>query len=167
METKKKIIFFIITTLILGTIVFLIIRNTDGNPVKSEDDSNIAEKNNAVLEDIDYEKYLELRSLAHEQETYAIVIWSSTEEVSINYVNEVKGAFANRKSVVYLLDTTKLNEGDKSRVIDDVTTILKYKEPGLIIPTILVMSKGEVVYSHDGFIYKEELMENLNAKSIE
>ena len=44
---------------------------------------------------------------------------------------------------------------------------MKYKNPQIIIPTIIVMNKGEVVYSHAGLMYKEELMENLNAKSIE
>ena len=76
-------------------------------------------------------------------------------------------AFAGRKSAVYLLNIEELNEEEYSNVIDDVTKVMNYKEPQIIIPSIIVMAKGDVVYKHAGLMYKEELMENLNAKSIE
>ena len=76
-------------------------------------------------------------------------------------------AFAGRKTVVYLFDKNVLDETKFSLVIDDVTEVMKYKKPQIIVPTIIVMNKGDVVYNHAGLMYKEELMENLNAKSIE
>lgn len=163
MKTSKKIIFFILTTLILGSITYLIINNMS----KDNDDIVIDENKAATIEDIDYAKYLELRSKAHENVTYAIIIWNSTEEVSNNYLKEIKIAFENRESIVYLLDRTKLSDADFSRVIDDVTEIMKYKDPTIIIPMTIIMSKGEIIYKHTGLMYKEELIEKLNAKSIE
>ena len=44
---------------------------------------------------------------------------------------------------------------------------MKYKNPTLIVPTILVMTKGDIVYSRAGFMYMEELRDHLNAKSVE
>lgn len=163
MKTNKKIIFFILTTIILGSITYLIIRNMNkenGNEVLNENKA-------AIIEDIDYAKYLELRSKAHETETYAIIIWNSTDNVSTEYLKEIEIAFENRTSVVYLLDRSKLSDADFSRVIDDATEIMKYKAPTIIIPMTILMSKGEIVYKHTGLMYKEELIDNLNAKSIE
>ena len=167
METKKKIVFFLVTTLLLGTITFLIIRNMDNKETPEEKGDDEPAVTEAKMEEIDYEKYMELRSQAHETETYALLLWDSSQEVSTNFYKEVKGAFQNKKSVVYTLDVKGLSEEDFSRVIDDATDVMKYKTPTFVAPTIFIMSKGQIVYKHDGFIYKEELMDNLNAKSIE
>jgi len=70
MESKKKILFFIVTTLLLGTITFLIIRNTEKKAFEKENEQNKQEPQvvEAVVENINYEKYLELRSKAHDTE---------------------------------------------------------------------------------------------------
>lgn len=164
MKSGKKIIFFIVTTIILGSISFLIINNLNEDVIKDDTDDTTTI---AIIEEIDYEKYMELRSKAYDTETYAILIWNSSEEISKNYLEEVKASFENRKSVVYTIDVSKISKEDFSRIIDDVTAIMKYKEPKIIVPTTIIMSKGEVIYSHAGLIFKEELIDNLNAKSIE
>lgn len=161
---SRKVLIYILVTVILGSLIYLIIARQDAKEPIIEEEK---EKMVAITEEIEYEKYIELRSKAHEKETYAIVIYDSADDVSLEFVDEVKVAFAGRKSVVYLFDQTKLDETQFSVIIDDVTEVMKYKNPQIIIPTIIVMNKGEVVYSHAGLMYKEELMENLNAKSIE
>lgn len=164
MRISEKVIFFIITTLILGTITFLIINNLN----KENGIVDIENKSTeAIVEEIDYEKYMELRSKAHETENYAILIWNSSENVSKQYMDEIIVAFENRKSIIYTMDFNKLNREDLSRVIDDVAAIMGYQNVTIIIPTTIIMSKGEVVYSHAGLKFKEELIDNLNAKSIE
>ncbi len=169
MEGKKKILFFIVTTLLLGTMTFLIIRNTEKKEIEKEleKDSNEPEVTEAIVETISYEKYMELRSKAHDTETYAILIWNSKEEVSVNFLEEVKGAFQNRTSVVYTIDIDELSKEDYSGVIDDVTEIMSYKKPEITVPTLIVMAKGNVLYTRAGFMYKEELRDHLNAKSVE
>ena len=164
MKPSKKIIFFIVTTILLGTIIYLIIAKDDAKNLEVVEEHSIIE---AVTENIDYEKYLELRSEAHETETYAILIYDSEDEISQTFLDELKVAFTGRKSIIYMMDRKTLNEKQFSAIIDDVTDIMKYNQPEITIPTIIVMSKGKVVYKHAGLIYKEELMENLNAKSIE
>lgn len=164
MKHSTKIIFFIVTTVILGTIIYLIIAREDAKNPEIIEEPIVVE---AKTENINYEKYLELRSEAHETETYAIVIYDGEDEISQIFFEEVKVSFAGRKSVVYMLDKKELNEKQFSVIIDDVTDFMNYKQPEITIPTILVMSKGKVVYKHAGLMYKEELMENLNAKSIE
>ena len=161
---SRKILIYILVTIILGSLIYLIIARQDSEkPIIEEEKETIV----AITEEIEYEKYIELRSKSHEKETYAIVIYDSTDDVSLEFVEEVKVAFSGRKSVVYLFDKEKLDETQFSVIIDDVTEVMKYKNPQIVIPTIMVMSKGDVVYSHAGLMYKEELMENLNAKSIE
>ena len=169
MVGKKKIIFFIVTTLLLGTITFLVIRTTEKKEFQQENSNQEEEPEvkDAVIENIDYEKYLELRSKAHDTETYAILIWNSEEEVSRNFLEEVKGAFQNRTSVVYTLDIKGLSKGNYSGIIDDITAIMKYKKPELTVPTLIVMAKGDILYTRAGFMYKEELRDHLNAKSVE
>lgn len=164
MRISEKVIFFIITTLILGTITFLIINNLNDEDETVDIENKFTE---AIVEEIDYEKYMELRSKAHETESYAILIWNSSENVSKQYMNEIIVAFENRKSIIYTIDFNKLNKEDLSRVIDDVVAIMGYQNVTIIIPTTIIMSKGEVVYSHTGLKFKEELIDNLNAKSIE
>ena len=164
MKHSTKIIFFIVTTIILGTIIYLIIAKEDAKNPEIVEESTVIE---AKTEDINYEKYLELRSEAHETETYAIVIYNSEDEISQIFIEEVKVSFSGRKSIVYMLDRKDLNEKQFSVLIDDVTDVMNYKQPEITIPTIIVMSKGKVVYKHAGLMYKEELMENLNSKSIE
>ena len=164
MKHSTKIIFFIVTTIILGTIIYLIIAKEDAKNPEIIEESTVIE---AKTENINYEKYLELRSEAHETETYAIVIYNSEDEISQIFIEEVKVAFSGRKSIVYMLDRKDLNEKQFSVLIDDVTDVMNYKQPEITIPTIVVMSKGKVVYKHAGLMYKEELMENLNSKSIE
>jgi hypothetical protein len=164
MKTNRKIIFFIVTTLILGAIAYLIISKL----AEKDNNKEVEEKNTvAIVEDIDYAKYMELRSKVYENETYAILIWNSEAEVSIEYFGELKIAFENRKSKIYAIDTSKMSKEDFSRIIDDVTAIMKYESAMIIVPTTIVMSKGDIVYKHDGLKYRDELIENLNAKSIE
>lgn len=169
MEGKKKILFFIVTTILLGTIAFLIIRNTEKKEYEKNSSNEVEqpETKEAIVEAINYEKYLELRSKAHETETYAILIWHSEEEVSRNFLEQVKGAFQNRTSKVYTIDVKELSKENYSGIIDDVTAIMKYKNPELTNPTLLIMTKGNILYTHVGFMYKEELMEHLNAKGVE
>lgn len=162
---SRKVLIFILVTIILGSIIYLIIARNEAKEVEPVEEKE--ELKVAIVEDIEYEKYIELRSKAHEKETYAIVIYDKTEDVSLEFIEEVKVAFAGRKTVVYLFDKSVLDETQFSVVIDDVTEVMKYKNPQIIVPTIIVMNKGDVVYSHAGLMYKEELMENLNAKSIE
>lgn len=169
MSGKKKIIFFIVTTVLLGTLTFLVIRNTENKQMKKEtsnqnEESEITE---AIVESIDYEKYLDLRSKAHDTETYAILIWNSEDEISRNFLEEVKGAFQNRTSKVYTLDAKGMSKENYSGVIDDVSGIMKYKKPELTVPTLIVMAKGNVLYTRVGFMYKEELRDHLNSKSVE
>ena len=162
---SRKILIFVLITIILWSIISLIIARNDVEETSPSQESE--EIKTAIIENIEYEKYIELRSKVYEKETYAIVIYDSTEDVSLEFIEEVKVAFAGRKTVVYLFDKSSLDETKFSVVIDDVTEVMKYKKPQIIVPTIIVMNKGDVVYNHAGLMYKEELMENLNAKSIE
>ena len=164
MRLRNKIIFFIVTTVLLGSIIYLIIARDDEKkePVVEE-----VKPTTATIEYIDYDKYLELRSEAYETETYAILIYNEEDEISQTFLEEIKIAFSEREAVVYILNRQDLNDEQYSIVIDDVTDVMNYKNPQIIIPTLLVMSEGDVVFSRAGLMYKEELMENLNAKSIE
>lgn len=164
MKHSRKILFFVVTTLLLGTIVYLIIAKQDSKEPEIIEEQVAVE---ATVEEINYVKYLELRSEAHETETYAILIHDGEDAISQEFLSEIKVAFAERKAIVYTLDKNILTEEEYSGVIDDITVVMKYKDTQIIIPTIIVMSKGDVVYKHAGLMYKEELMENLNAKSIE
>ena len=95
------------------------------------------------------------------------MIYNEEDEISQTFLEEIKIAFSEREAVVYILNRQDLNDEQYSIVIDDVTDVMNYKNPQIIIPTLLVMSEGDVVFSRAGLMYKEELMENLNAKSIE
>lgn len=44
---------------------------------------------------------------------------------------------------------------------------MKYKKPEITVPTLIVMAKGNVLYKRAGFMYKEELRDHLNSKSVE
>ncbi len=164
MRLRNKIIFFIVTTVLLGSIIYLIIARDDE---KKEPAVEEVKPTTATIEYIDYDKYLELRSEAYETETYAILIYNEEDEISQTFLEEIKIAFSEREAVVYILNRQDLNDEQYSIVIDDVTDVMNYKNPQIIIPTLLVMSEGDVVFSRAGLMYKEELMENLNAKSIE
>lgn len=164
MRLRNKIIFFIVTTVLLGSIIYLIIARDDE---KKEPAVEEVKPTTATIEYIDYDKYLELRSEAYETETYAILIYNEEDEISQAFLEEIKIAFSEREAVVYILNRQDLNDEQYSIVIDDVTDVMNYKNPQIIIPTLLVMSEGDVVFSRAGLMYKEELMENLNAKSIE
>lgn len=164
MGLRNKIIFFIVTTVLLGSIIYLIIARDDE---KKEPAVEEVKPTTATIEYIDYDKYLELRSEAYETETYAILIYNEEDEISQTFLEEIKIAFSEREAVVYILNRQDLNDEQYSIVIDDVTDVMNYKNPQIIIPTLLVMSEGDVVFSRAGLMYKEELMENLNAKSIE
>ena len=161
---SNKYALFIIAIILLGTIVYLIMDKEKSEKPETTDGLIIYD---AITEDIDYEKYLELRSEAHETEIYAILIYDSEEEVSQSFVEEVKISFSGRKSVVYMLDRKTLDEKQFSVVIDDVTDIMEYYQPEITLPTIIVMNKGKIVYKHAGLMYKEELREILNLKNIE
>jgi len=152
--------FFIVTTLLLGTVSFFVITNF-------KKPSEETPSQGKQIEEIDYKKYQELRSKAHEHETYAILIWESTDKPSKDFYEEVKIAFEGKKADVYSIDTKDLSAEDFSRVIDDITNIMKYDKPSITTPTLIVMSRGEVVFTRVGFMYSAELIEHLDSKSIE
>ena len=162
--------------LILGLVVLIVIavilaimldRNTRGDKdSNSNSNSNIVEPANKTIV-IDYKTYQELRSQVHENETFAIVIMKSNDDISNTFKDEILYTFKDRKSKVYELDVDKISETEYSGVISDVTKIMKYEDPSITIPTILISKKGKIVYKHAGLIYSPELSEAIKDSKIE
>lgn len=164
---KKKVIFLVIGIIILVVLaVFLVINHTkkpSDNP-----SSNITSNSNENQKEsisINYKKYLELRSKAHEEETFAIIIVNN-DDVSKTFKEEVLYSFKDLKSKVYHIDVTTLKESEYSVIIDDVTKIFKYKKPQITIPTLLVSKKGKIVYKQSGLTYSPDITENLKKNKI-
>ena len=65
------------------------------------------------------------------------------------------------------LDVTKLSKAEYSGVIDDVTKLQNYKEPTIIIPTMILSKKGKVVYVQEGLAYSTDLIPNIEKNDIE
>ena len=157
-KTKNKILFFIVTTVLLGGTIFFVIRNFEKEPEEVE--------KRATVESINYDDYLKRRSKAYDFETYAILIWNSTEKICHEFLGEIQEAFYGRTSKIYTIDIEGLSVEEFSRVIDDVTKIMGYENPSIIVPFLIVMREGDVVFK-TGFMYKEKLMEYLHEKNIE
>ena len=156
-------------TIISGLIIyFLIICYMDLKQPKKNNNSN---SNNEVKENdtiiIDYEKYQKLRSEVYENDTFAILIMNSEDEISDTFKKEVLYSFKDRKSLVYEIDEDKLSEVDMSGVIRDITEIQKSDEPTMITPTLLVSKKGKIVLVQEGLIYSTDLISMLDEKGIE
>ena len=139
--------------------------------LKQPKKNNNSNSNNEVKENdtiiIDYEKYQRLRSEVYENDTFAILIMNSEDEISDTFKKEVLYSFKDRKSLVYEIDEDKLSEVDMSEVIRDITEIQKYDEPTMITPTLLVSKKGKIVLVQEGLIYSTELISMLDEKGIE
>lgn len=167
----KKFLTFLIITVVVGSIVFLIINNfvskddiSGKNKKSNNQDSNISEKDTVV---IDYKMYQELRSEVHENETFAILIMDKDDEISNTFKGEVLYSFNDRNCTVYELDVDKLSDVEQSSLINDITDIMDYKKPTLVMPTLIVSKKGDIVYKQDGLKYSADLIEDLNKKEIE
>lgn len=165
MSLKKKL-FFLVTTIVLGSLIYLAIAFFTNEPKekKKENEPNIKTKE-AVA--IDYKTYQELRSEVHENETFAILIMNYDDEISLTFKQEVLTSFNNRQAKVYTIDTNKLSDVELSGIIDDVTNIYNYDKPTITIPTLLVMKKGKVVYKQAGLLYSPDIISNLDKKKIE
>ena len=97
--SKKKIIIYILVTVIVGTIVFLIINNFIGKEdinKNSDSNSNVIETTEKQTITIDYKMYQELRSEVYENETFAIVLMNSEDEVSKTFKEEILYSFKER-----------------------------------------------------------------------
>ena len=165
--------------LVLGLVVLIIIaiflaltmdKTSKGkqNESNSNEDSNsniVTNEKDSIV--IDYKTYQELRSEVHESETFAIVIMNSEDKISQTFKEEVVYSFREKKAKIYEIDVNKIDELEYSGIIDDVTKIMKYDKPGIVIPTILISKKGKIVYKHAGLIYSPELSEELEKNKIE
>ena len=177
MNKKKKIIRILVAVL-ASLAIFISIdsfvnkklkdnKNNSNSNVESNSNSNDLNLITKKTEVIDFKKYQELRSEMYEDETFAIIIMKSDDNISNTFKDEVLNSFNKRKSNVYELDLDKLNEKEVSEIITDITNIQKYKEPTMITPTMIVSKKGKIVYVQEGLIYASELSENLDKQEIE
>ena len=162
--------------LILGLVVLIVIaivlavildRNTRvPNDSNSNSNSNeVVQTNDTIV--IDYQTYQELRSEVHENETFAIVIMKSNDNISKTFKDEILYTFKDKKSKIYELDVDKISETEYSSVISDVTKIMNYDKPSITIPTLLISKKGKIVYKHAGLIYSPELSDAIKDSKIE
>lgn len=165
----KKVLTCTIITIVVGTIIFLIINNFIGKEEtidNSNSNSNIVtNEKDTVL--IDFEMYQKLRSEVYENETFAILIMNSEDEVSTTFREEVLYSFKERSCLVYEIDTDKLSDVEFSELIRDVSDIQNYDEPTIMTPTLLISKKGKVVLVQEGLKYSNELIPKLDENEIE
>lgn len=169
--SKKKIIIYILVTVVVGTIVFFIINNFIGKEDIDNNDSNsnsnIIETNEKEIITIDYKMYQGLRSEVYENEMFAIILMNSDDDVSKTFKEEILYSFKERKSKVYELDINKLNDVELSGVITDITDIMKYDKPSIVTPTLIVSKKGKIVYKQAGLTYSPDITSHLDDEGIE
>lgn len=169
--SKKKIIIYILVTVVVGTIVFFIINNFIGKEDIDNNDSNsnsnIIETNEKEIITIDYKMYQGLRSEVYENETFAIILMNSDDEVSKTFKDEILYSFKERNSKVYELDMNKLNDVELSGVITDITDIMEYDKPSIVTPTLIVSKKGKIVYKQAGLTYSPDITSHLDDEGIE
>ena len=170
MSWKKFFIFFIVT-IVVGTIVFLIINNFYGeepknNSEESNSNSNVLKKEKEIIK-IDFSKYQELRSEVYNDEVFAIVIMKSDDKVCDSFRQEILYSFKDLKTDIYEIDIDSLDEVSSSAIISDITKLMKYEKPTLIVPTLIVSKKGKIVYIQEGLAYSNEIIDNLNKNEIE
>ncbi len=165
---KKKLLTIIGVALVIALIIFLVINMF----AKTETPSKNNEKSNENKEDkqaiaIDYQTYQELRSEVHEKETFAILIMNTDDEVSATFKEEVLYSFKDRKANVYEIYIDKLDDVSQSSIIADVTKIMGYDKPTIMIPTLLVSKYGKIVYKQELLVYSPEIISNLDDNKIE
>ena len=171
--SKKKIFIFLIVTIVVGGLIFIIIDKTVDKKLKEKNSNSNTESNitsNVIdkkTEVIEYSKYQELMSGMYDDDVFAIIIMKSNDEICNTFKDEALKSFNNRKTVVYELDVDKITEEELSTVISDVSKIQKYEEPTLITPTMIVSKKGKIVYVQEGLIYSTEIKEQLDKNEIE
>ncbi len=164
----KKALTFFIVTIVVGTIIFLIINNFVGKEESgknSKKSNNLEEIDNSVV--IDYKMYQELRSEVHENETFAIMIMKKDDEISNNFKREILYSFKNRKTTVYEIDVNELSKVEQSGLTNDITEIMSYDEPTIVIPSLIISKKGKIVYKQAGLKYSTDLIEDLDKNKIE
>ena len=165
----KKSLMLATITIVIGLIIYLCIdlfvglRQTKTNS-NSNSNKEIKAQDTII---IDYEKYQQLRSELYEDDTFAILIMDSSDEVSNTFRDEVLYSFKGRKALVYEIDVDKLSDVDMSSVINDISEIQKYDEPTIITPTLLVSKKGKIVIVQEGLKYNTELTPMLDKENIE
>lgn len=165
----KKVFISFIITIVVGGIIFLLINNFIGDDEvkKDNNDSNIVvDYNGKEVVSIDYETYQKLRSEMYEEETFAIIITASDDEISDTFRKEILYSFRDKKTIVYEIDTKKITEVELSSVISDVTDIMDYDEPSMVTPTLLISKKGKVK-GYAGLKYSTDLIEILKDNKIE
>lgn len=176
--SKKKLGTIVGSAFVIALIIFLLFRNfvdkeetkkdkTNEEETKEEKKEEKEEPTNSDTIVIDYKTYQELRSEVYENETFGILIMDSNDEASLKFKEEIIYSFKDRKAKVYEIDTSQLNDVDMSSLIADVTKIMKYKEPTLMTPTLLVSKKGKIVYKQELLVYSPEIIKNLDKNKIE
>ena len=156
----KKALTFLIVTIVVGTIIFLIINNFVGKEElgkNSKKSNNLEEIDNSVV--IDYKMY--------ENETFAIMIMKKDDEISNNFKREILYSFKNRKTTVYEIDVNELSKVEQSGLTNDITEIMSYDEPTIVIPSLIISKKGKIVYKQAGLKYSTDLIEDLDKNKIE
>ena len=172
----KKGIIYLLIILVVGILVFFVVTNLPKKEKNKNEDSNITSNSNSNINEeakdtiaIDYNMYQQLRSEVYENDTFAILIMSSSDDddISKTFRREILYSFKDKKSKIYELDVTKLSKAEYSGVIDDVTKLQNYKEPTIIIPTMILSKKGKVVYVQEGLAYSTDLIPNIEKNDIE
>ena len=145
----KKISIYGITTIIVGTLIFLGYRTFFTKKLE--------------IKVIEYNTYLKLNSSG---DTYALIFTKDNDKTTIELEKEIYTSFKNKKAKVYEVNIDKINEKFYSKFLSDINNIRDKESNVINIPTLIVCKDGVFSYIHEGYINSEEIIKELDRLNI-
>lgn len=145
----KKVSIIVITTIIVGTLIFLGIR-TFGNK-------------KAKIYIINYNNYEELKNKDGE----FMVIFSMTKNKSVDTLEyEISKTLKNKKLKIYEINLDKIDKKHYEEFLNDINDINDKEVETINVPTFIIYKDNKMIYTHEGFISSKELNKVLDENNI-
>ena len=145
----KKASIIIITTIILGTLIFLGIRFFGNKKAK------------IIL--VDYKQY---QTIKQNNDTFIIIFSMSKNKSTETLEYEISQTLKNKKTKVYELDLDEIDKSYYSKLLDEINDIKQKESDTINIPTIAIYKDSRIVYVHEGFIDNKEFNNTMNEYNI-
>ena len=145
----KKFSIIGITTIVLGTLIFLGYRTFFTKKLE--------------IKVIEYNTYLKLKN---SKDTYALLFTKNNDKTTNELEKEIYDSFKNRKTKIYEVNFDRISDKFYSYFLSDINIIRNTNDNVINIPTLVICKNGEFEYINEGYIESNKLIKELDLLDV-
>lgn len=145
----KKLSIFGITTIIIGTLIFLGYRTFFAKKLE--------------IKVIEYNTYLKLNS---SKEDYVLLFTKNNDDTSNELEKVIYDCFKDKNINIYEVNIDRISEEFYTNFLNDINGIREEDSNIINIPTLIIAINGKFEYINEGYIENDKLIKEIDNLDI-